>query len=121
MVRRGAVQADPEKVPQRQRVRRAPRDASLRVHAFEVPNQQEPEVDAGRQTRTPHRLRVELGALGFDEVIEAVLAEELIQSGIERVTGRGRQVSGRHPHGGLVTLACSHRHARHRSTVRGMS
>ncbi|MGE5244498.1 MAG: hypothetical protein ACM3SQ_09760 [Betaproteobacteria bacterium] len=40
------------KVAQRQRIRRAPGDAALRLDAFEVPDQQQLDMDARRQTGT---------------------------------------------------------------------
>jgi hypothetical protein len=68
MVRWVVFQADAQEIPQRQRIGRTPRDAALRVNVFEVPDQQQPEVDAGRQARATHPLRVEAGALAFEEI-----------------------------------------------------
>jgi hypothetical protein len=59
-------QADAEEIPRRQRIGRTPVDAALRVNNFEVPDQPQPEVSAGRQARATHRLSVEAGALAFD-------------------------------------------------------
>ena len=65
--------ANAEKVAQRQRVRRAPRDAALGVDALEVADQQQPEVDARRQTRAGPSSRRRRLAQRFDEVVEALL------------------------------------------------
>lgn len=74
MVRRRAVQPDAEKIPQRQRVRRAPCDPALRVNAFKVPNEQKAEIDPGGQAGSAHRRRIEFGALPLDKVVEPVFA-----------------------------------------------
>ena len=90
MVGRLAFQPNAQKVAQRQGVSGAPRDPALRIEAIKVTNQQQPEIDAGRQTRSAHGLGVELRALGFDKVVEAMLAQQLIQAAIERMP-RGRR------------------------------
>jgi hypothetical protein len=41
------------KVPQRQRVRQSPRNPALRLDAFEIADQQRPEVNPRRQRRPP--------------------------------------------------------------------
>jgi hypothetical protein len=64
---------DSKKVTQGQRICGAPGDSALRVNALEVANQQQAEIDPWRQARPAHRLSIKAGALGFDEVIEAVL------------------------------------------------
>jgi catechol 2,3-dioxygenase-like lactoylglutathione lyase family enzyme len=57
VIGRRLVQPDAEKIAQRQRIRRAPRDAGLRVNPFEVADEQQAEIDAWRQVRRrdPHR------------------------------------------------------------------
>ena len=40
----------------------------------------------------PDCLRVDAGALGFDEIVDPVLSKQLIQAPVERVTGRRRWV-----------------------------
>jgi hypothetical protein len=52
---------------------RAPRDAALRIDVFEVPDQQQPETDAGRQAGSVHRFGAEAGALRFGEIVEPML------------------------------------------------
>ena len=64
--------ARPHETADRQRIGRPPRDAALRVDAFEVADQQQPEIPARRQTRPAHDRGVELATLVFDEPVEAV-------------------------------------------------
>jgi hypothetical protein len=45
---------------------------------FEVPDQQQPEVGAWRETGPADRRGVEARTLGFDELIEVVRVEHLI-------------------------------------------
>lgn len=85
VVGRRLVEPEPQEIAQRQRIRRAPGDAALRVNALEIANQQQPEIDARWQARPTH-LRIKSGALGFREVIEDVFAQQLIQAPIKRVT-----------------------------------
>ena len=58
MVRRRLRQHQPEKLAQRKRIGRTPRDRALRVQAFEIADQQQPEVAARRQAG-PALVRVE--------------------------------------------------------------
>ena len=59
----------------------------------------------------PDCLRVEAGALGFDESVDPVLSKQLIQAPVERVTGRRRWVRGRDPYRRLpITFTSAHRH-----------
>ena len=96
VIGRRVLQADPDEITQGQRIRRAPRDATLRVNAFEVADQQQPEVDAGRQAGPAHRLGVEARALRFSEIVESVLAQELIHPPIEGVLTARRSVTATH-------------------------
>jgi hypothetical protein len=50
-----------------------------------IANQQQPEINTRWQARPTH-LRIKTGALGFREIIEAVFAQQLIQTPIKRVT-----------------------------------
>src|SRR2546430_717598 len=58
-----------------------------------IANQQQPEVHAWRLARPSHDFRIEWLTLGkfvvltFDEIIEVVLGQRLIQSRVEWVTG----------------------------------
>src|SRR5690349_15690306 len=63
------IQTYSKKVAQCEGIRRSPGDPALRINAFEVPDQQQAEIDARRQARTAHRLGVKAGALGFDEIV----------------------------------------------------
>jgi hypothetical protein len=112
VIRRRLNQRDAEEVAQRQRIRRTPRDAALRVDALEVANQQQADIDPRRQPRSAHLLGVERRTLRFREVVKSTLTQQLIQSRVERVTRGCREVRHRHPHGRLsVALAFAHRHA----------
>jgi hypothetical protein len=53
MVRRRVFQTDAEKIAQCERVRRAPRDAPLRVDALEIANQEQPKIALRRQLGRP--------------------------------------------------------------------
>ena len=59
VIRRGLRQRQAEKIAHGQRIGRAPRDPALRVDALEVADQQQPEVQPGRQARPAHRRGVE--------------------------------------------------------------
>jgi len=116
MIGRRIVHAQPQKTADGQRVGRTPRDAAFRVDALEVAEQQQPKVAAGRQARPSHPLRVEAPALRLDEPIEVVGVEQRIQSGVERMARRLRQVSGDDPQRRLLTVSNAHCHAREFST-----
>ena len=108
----GLLQAEAQKVAQRQRIGGAPRDPALRIQSFEIADQQQPKIDARRQARSADRVGIELGALRLDEIVEAALAQQLIQPGVERMTGGRRQIGRGHPHRRLpVALAFPHRHS----------
>ena len=62
MVRRPLIQSDLQKLPQTQRIRYSPCNATLALDPFEKPDQHHPEVDPWRQRRTPQRLVIELPA-----------------------------------------------------------
>jgi hypothetical protein len=112
-----SFQSDAETIAQRERVRRAPRDAALRIHALEIADQQQPKIDPWRQTGSAYRVGVERGALSFGEDVESMLAQQLIQARVERVTGGCREIRRRHPHARLpVAFPLAHGHARHCST-----
>jgi hypothetical protein len=74
VVRWRLVEADAQTIAQRQRVRRAPRDAALGVNALEIADQQQPETDSRWHSRPAHGLGIKPDALRFDEIIEAVFA-----------------------------------------------
>src|SRR6266436_4071678 len=61
--------------------------------------------------RPSHDFGIEWLALTFDEIIEVVLGQPLIQSRVERVTGGRRKIRRRHPHFRLpLADAFSHEH-----------
>src|SRR5258705_5022348 len=97
MVQWGVGQEQPEKLTQRKRIRRAQRNRPLGVQAFEIPDQQEAEVAAWRQSGSP-LVRVESLAEAFDVPVEVVGVEDLIQSPAERMRGTAWQVGARYPH-----------------------
>ena len=117
MIRRRLGEGEAQEVAERQRIRRAPRDGALRVQPFEVPDQQQPEVDPRRQPRPAHRLGVKRRAPRLGEVIKATVTQQLIQPRVKRMTGRRRQLGRRHPHGRLsIARSFAHRHGRQCST-----
>ena len=122
MVWRRVFQPQAEKIAQRQRICRTPGDAALRIDAFEVSDQQQPEIDVWRQAGTPHGLGIKAGALRFNKVVEAVLAQQLIQPPVEGVARGSRQLCGRDPHRRLsIAFAFAHRHVGHCSTPSGLA
>jgi len=58
----------------------------------------------------PHHGRVVPGALAFDKRVEASLVQDRIQSRVERMPGRRRQIRRRDPQGRLLGFAGTHRH-----------
>src|ERR1022692_4134406 len=113
VVRRVLVQRNAHKTPQRQRVRQSPGDAALRPDAFEIPDQQRPEVDPRSQRRTTVPRRIELCAAALDELVEALRLQQLVQSLIKRMPRRRRQLPVRDPQILLLLPlpARPHRHA----------
>src|SRR5207248_7429149 len=68
------------------------------------------EVHAWRQARPSHDFRIEW-LTRFDEIIELVLGQPLIQSRVEWATGGRRKIRRRHPHFRLLLAdAFSHGH-----------
>ena len=92
MIGRRLVELVVEKAPQRQRIGDAPSDRALGIEAFEVADEQAAEVDAGSQRGAADRFGVEAGAEGFGVRIEAVLVEQRVELGVERVRRRARQL-----------------------------
>jgi hypothetical protein len=119
MIRRRVRQHQLEKLAQRKRIGCTPRDRPLGVQAFEIADQQQPEVTARRQARSA-LVRVEPLTQVFDESVEVVLVENLIQACVERMRGAARQILSRYPHRGLlrVPLSSAHGHARYSSVMR---
>jgi len=97
MLGRDLVETQPQKAAERERIRRAPRNAPLGIDALEVADQQQTEIGAWRETRSSTRRRIERGALRLDERVEGVVVQDTIQSLIERVRARRRQLIGGNP------------------------
>ncbi len=118
MVRRRLRQHQSEKLAQRKRVRRTPRDGALSAQTFEVADQQQPEIAARREARATDLVGIELLTERLDVAVEVRLLEDLIQSGVERVRGGARQILCRDPHRRLLRTPppFAHRHARQCST-----
>ena len=107
------MQREIQKGADTQRLGRPPRDRALRVEAFKIPEQQQPEIPARRQTRPADRGGIERRALPLDEGIKTRLVEHASQSRIERVPRTHRQIRGGDPHRRLprVPESFAHRHA----------
>ena len=112
MIGRRVREDQPQKLPQGQRIRRAPCDRALRVQSFEVADQQQPEVASRRQRRASNLVGVEPLTQVLDVLVELRGVENLIQSRIKGMRGAPRQVLGRHPHRRLLRppFAFTHRH-----------
>ena len=110
MIRHGIFEAESHEAPHRQRVRRAPRDAALRINAFEVPNQQQPKVATRRQTRAAQHGRVKDSTGVFDERVEAVGIQQRVQSRVEGMPWRDRQIRRGDPQPRLLGVASAHGH-----------
>ena len=111
VVRRVILEPEPQKAPNRQRIRRAPRDAALRIDALEVPDQQQTEVTPRRQTRAAQHRRVKGSTPVFDERIEAVGIQQGVQSRVKRMARRDRQIRCGDPQRRLLGVAGAHGHA----------
>ena len=78
MLGRRFVEAQSQEAAERKGIGGAPRDPALGIDAFEVANQQQPEVRPRRQTRAADRRRVERCTLRFDERVKRMPVEHLI-------------------------------------------
>src|SRR6266704_244405 len=115
VIRRRLAQFQFQKMAQRQRVRRPPRDATLSFNPFEIADQQQAKIPPRHQRRPPNRLGVEALTLPLHECIEPALLQHLVQALIERMRYRPRQLAVRHPELFLLLpllRSSSHRHAR---------
>jgi hypothetical protein len=110
MIRGCRVKAEAHEVANRERICRAPGDAALGVEPFEVAEQQQPEVPPRGQPGAPHHRRVKRLTLLLGEPVEASFIEDCVQPYVERMTRRDREIGGRDPDRGLLTLAFAHRH-----------
>jgi hypothetical protein len=113
VIRRLLVQLHLQKPPQRQRIRRPPRDPALTVDPLEIADQQQSEVPPRHERRSPHRLRIEALTLAFDEFVELALFQQLVEPLVEWMPRRPRQLRMRDPEIRLVSpllRSPSHRH-----------
>ena len=85
MIGRRLVQRQPQEAAERERIGRAPGDAAFCVEAFEVTDQQQPEVAPRRQARPTHDRCVEAATEVFDEPIEIVGIEDRAEAHVERM------------------------------------
>ena len=113
MLGRRFVEVQSQEAAERKGIGGAPRDPALGIDAFEVTNQQQPEIRPRRQTRAADRRRVERCTLRFDERVKRMPVEHLIQSLIERMSARDGQLVRRNPQPRRTcpVLASSHGHA----------
>ena len=81
-----------------------PRDPALRVEAFEVADEEQPEVATRRQTWPSHHGRVERLTLLLGESIEAGGVEDRVQPRIEWMARRDRQLGGGHNIGACLLV-----------------
>jgi hypothetical protein len=90
-----------------------PRDRALGIQAFEIADQQQPEVAPGRQP-WPSLVSVESLAESLDELIKMVVVDDSIRARIEPVRGAPRQILCGQPHRRLSKAPWSfaHRHRR---------
>src|SRR5207248_9391921 len=79
VVGRRLVQPRSQKTAQCQRVRTPTCAATLAADAFKIPDELQTEVPPRRQTRPPHPLRVEPGALLFHPFVKAALFQQSVQ------------------------------------------
>src|SRR5437764_3846940 len=103
-----------QKAAQRQRISRAPGNATLRVNAFKVADEECPKIDPRGQARPAIRaLLVELAAQRFHPGIELMLTQDLIQPLVKRIAGSLDYGARCDPHIALPLppLPRSHRHA----------
>ena len=112
------IQRQVQELANRERICGAPRDASLRIDALEVADQQQSEIHAGREAGASHGAGVKRPARSFDERVELTLVEHRVHASIERVRRRRRQLGGRDPETVLTSSLASgaHRHRRQCST-----
>ena len=110
MIRRPLVQPNPDELPDRQRVSCSPRDPSLAIDPFEVPYQQQAEIDSRSQTRASHRRCIEALAFPLHKPIKIVSREKLVQALIEGMACRTRQLAARNPNVFLLFSPRAHRH-----------
>lgn len=111
MVRGQLVDAVAQELPQRERISDPPGDAALGVQALEVPDEEAPEVDTGRETGPTPSALVVAGTRVLDVRVERLPAEEGLKLGVEGVA-RGLHDGGRRdPQVGLALLLTTFAHS----------
>jgi hypothetical protein len=95
VIGRRRVEAEAHEAADGERIRGAPRDATFGVETFEIADQQQGEVPAGRQAWSSHHRRVESLTLLLGKPVEAGVVENAVQPRVERMAGEtGRSVVG---------------------------
>src|SRR5450631_594848 len=104
----------PQKLPQRQRIRTAPDDASLAVYPFEITDHVHAKIAPRRQRWRAHPFGIERFTGLLDEGIEAGLAQKLLQTIVENMARRTRHLRPCPQEVALNLALTSHRHCRSR-------
>src|SRR5450631_1520244 len=104
----------PQKLPQRQRIRTAPDDASLAVYPFEITDHVHAKIAPRRQRWRAHPFGIERFTGLLDEGIEAGLAQKLLQTIVENMARRTRHLRPCHQEVALNLALTPHRHCRSR-------
>src|SRR6516164_11599194 len=114
MVRRSLVQPDPQKPPQRQRIRHSPSDPTLSLDAFAIPDPQRAEVNARPQRRPTQSHVIKPRTQSFHELVEPCPLQHLVQSLVKRMPRCSRQFCVCDPNLLLLphTAPLAHRHTR---------
>ncbi len=112
MVRHTIPALQPQKLPQRQRIRAAPFQPALRVDALEVAHQVHAEIAPRRHRRRSHPGRVIAPAGRLGEAVEAALDQDRLQTVVKHMTRRARHLRPAHHQVPLTILLLSHRHRR---------
>src|SRR5260370_23753208 len=114
VIRRVLIQPYPHKAPQPQRIRQLPGNPPFTVDALEVTQQQRPEVDPRGQRRPAILSRIELRTPSLYKLVELLRLQQFIESLIERMSWRRRQLRMSDPNVFLLfpLLARSHCHTR---------
>ncbi len=100
----------PQKLPQRQRIRAAPDNPALAVDAFEIADQQHPKISTRRHRRRPHPRRVIRLAVVLHEPVEPGIDQQLLELVVKRVPWRPRHIRPGHDQIRLNLTVPRHRH-----------
>src|SRR5258705_12002115 len=87
------VQSNGEKLPERERIRQTPRDATLAIESFEEPDHHDAKVQSRRQGRTSQFGVVKARATLLAVAGKAGLVQSFIQTVVKRMPGRRGQLS----------------------------